>query len=227
MIDSVRYPGGKGKCFQRLINMMPPHDVYIESHLGGGAVLRNKRPAQSNYGIDIDPEIIRRWARRYPSLCSLINSDAATFLQQFSFKGTELVYSDPPYVPSLRRKARVYRYDYELDQHERLLEILKGIKCNVMISGYEGTLYAQALHGWQRVSFSVQSHVGPRTECVWTNFDPPPQLHDGSFLGATFRERQTVRRRQSRWLERFDRMAPSERQHLLGLLNSRFLGDAT
>jgi DNA adenine methylase len=227
MIEPVRYPGGKGKCFQRLINLIPPHAVYIETHLGGGAVLRNKRPAQRNYGVDIDPNVIHRWERCYPSLCTLINQDAAIFLQQFPFKGNELVYSDPPYIPSLRRKARVYRYDYTLAQHEHLLEILKGIRCNVMISGYEGSLYEQALEGWQRVSFSVQSHVGPRIECVWTNFVRPALLHDGSFLGATFRERQTVRRRQSRWLERFDRMAPSERQHLLGLLNSRFSGDAT
>ncbi|ODS31873.1 MAG: D12 class N6 adenine-specific DNA methyltransferase, partial [Candidatus Scalindua rubra] len=24
---------------------MPPHEVYIETHLGGGAVMRNKRPS--------------------------------------------------------------------------------------------------------------------------------------------------------------------------------------
>ncbi|KHE92566.1 MAG: hypothetical protein SCABRO_01681, partial [Candidatus Scalindua brodae] len=41
--SSMNYPGGKGGVFQKLINLMPPHDVYIETHLGGGAVIRNKR----------------------------------------------------------------------------------------------------------------------------------------------------------------------------------------
>lgn len=58
------YPGGKGEngVFQRLINLMPPHEVYIETHLGGGAVMRNKRPARRNIGIEIDPEVIKLWA---------------------------------------------------------------------------------------------------------------------------------------------------------------------
>lgn len=222
----MRYPGGKGKCFQQLINLMPAHGVYIESHLGGGAVLRHKRAADTNYGIDIDPDVIRRWQQRHPTLCTLVNTDAAAFLEEFPFRGNELVYSDPPYVSSLRRRARVYKYDYEIDQHERLLRVLKGMNCRVMLSGYEGTLYARALQGWRKVTFSAQSHMGPRTECVWMNFDPPAQLHDGSFLGSTFRERQTVRRRHSRWLDRFDRMAAGERQHLLALLNDRFRGGA-
>jgi site-specific DNA-adenine methylase len=39
----IKFLGGKGKCYQRLINLMPPHQTYIESHLGGGAVMRNKK----------------------------------------------------------------------------------------------------------------------------------------------------------------------------------------
>jgi len=46
------YPGGKGGVFQRLINLMPPHEVYIETHLGGDAVMRNKRPAERNIGLE-------------------------------------------------------------------------------------------------------------------------------------------------------------------------------
>ena len=39
----VGYFGSKatsGLC-QPLIAMMPPHDTYIETHLGGGAILRD------------------------------------------------------------------------------------------------------------------------------------------------------------------------------------------
>ncbi len=35
---------------------MPPHAVYIESHLGGGAVITHKREAKRNIGIEIDPQ---------------------------------------------------------------------------------------------------------------------------------------------------------------------------
>ena len=33
-----------GLC-QPLIAMMPPHDTYIETHLGGGAIMKRKPPA--------------------------------------------------------------------------------------------------------------------------------------------------------------------------------------
>ncbi|MCD4763305.1 MAG: hypothetical protein K8R28_04685, partial [Desulfobacterales bacterium] len=42
----MKFPGGKGGTYQKYINLMPPHEVYIESHLGGGAILRYKRRAR-------------------------------------------------------------------------------------------------------------------------------------------------------------------------------------
>ena len=38
----MQYPGGKNNCYQQIINLIPPHDTYIEAFLGSGAVLRHK-----------------------------------------------------------------------------------------------------------------------------------------------------------------------------------------
>jgi len=64
--------------------MKPPHDTYIETHLGGGAVMRNKPPARNNIAIDrahwatyagkdfTDRQRIKRkaerWAKNYQAL---------------------------------------------------------------------------------------------------------------------------------------------------------------
>jgi hypothetical protein len=58
------YPGGKGGSgvHQNIINLIPPHGVYIETHLGGGSILKYKRPAAVNIGIDLDPEVIKAWS---------------------------------------------------------------------------------------------------------------------------------------------------------------------
>jgi hypothetical protein len=63
--EKMSYPGGKNGSgvFQTIINMIPPHDVYIESHLGHGAIMRKKRPAVRNIGIDSDPMVIATWKR--------------------------------------------------------------------------------------------------------------------------------------------------------------------
>ncbi len=65
----MSYPGGKGRIYQELINLMPPHDAYIETFLGDGAVMRRKRPAARNIGIDVDERVIRRWLGRPPAIC--------------------------------------------------------------------------------------------------------------------------------------------------------------
>ncbi len=40
-----------GPC-QAIIALMPPHDTYIETHLGGGAIMQRKAPVRHNIGID-------------------------------------------------------------------------------------------------------------------------------------------------------------------------------
>lgn len=66
MLASMTYPGGKNGAgvYHRLINLMPPHDVYIEPFLGSGAIMRLKRPAELNIGVDRDPRalsLVRAW----------------------------------------------------------------------------------------------------------------------------------------------------------------------
>lgn len=53
----MSYPGGKGGAgvAQALINLMPPHSVYVEAFLGAGSVMRQKRPAVLNVGLERSP----------------------------------------------------------------------------------------------------------------------------------------------------------------------------
>jgi DNA adenine methylase len=207
----MRYPGGKGKTYQHVINLMPPHRVYIETHLGGGAVLRNKRPAALSIGIDIDDRVLARWSERQSQNVHLLCERAETFLQSYEFKGDELVYLDPPYYPSTRRQERVYRHDYSEQDHMRLLELICSLPCMVMLSGYANPAYAAALSNWRSSTFLSKTHVDVRTETLWFNFDPPAVLHDPRYLGGGFREREATKRRGQRLQEKVHRMDPRER----------------
>ncbi|MEN3485593.1 DNA adenine methylase, partial [Pseudomonas aeruginosa] len=103
---------------------MPPHQTYIESHLGGGAVMRNKKAAQRNIGLDLDAKVIELWESKLPGTCELHQVDAVSFLKSYAFEGEELVYVDPPYFPETRRREKVYRCDYTESDHIRLLRCL-------------------------------------------------------------------------------------------------------
>jgi len=222
----MKYPGGKGKCYQRLINLMPAHTTYIESHLGGGAVLRNKQAAQINIGIDADEKVIATWQQRYPNYCTLVHGDAVSFLEQYDYQGGELIYADPPYLPDSRRNSKIYRHEYSHKDHSRLLDVLIDLPCMVMLSGYDNSMYELRLGNWRKATFLSKTHVDVRTECVWMNFPPPTRLHDTSYLGETYRDRQTNKRRHQRLFDRFDRMEPVEREYVLRALNAQYLTES-
>ena len=217
----MRYPGGKGKCYQRLINLMPVHETYIETHLGGGAVMRNKRPAARNIGIDIDQQVIDVW-RGGDIPCELIQDDAIAYLSTFPYQGSELVYADPPYVHSTRKRSNIYRHEYSDDDHRRLLQVLARLPCMVMISGYGNPIYDEMLSGWRCERFNAKTHTSVREECVWMNFDVPDRLHDARYMGSSYRERQTLARRRTRLYDRIERMEPAERNELINWLNATY-----
>lgn len=218
----MRYPGGKGRCFQHIVSMMPPHRTYIETHLGGGAVMRRKRPAEINIGIEADGAVVARWREMAIPNTTVVHDDACAFLERHRFDGTELIYADPPYPKSTRARARIYRYEYDDAEHVRLLGILRRVRCMVIVSSYPNALYDDILHDWRKVEFPGDSHTGPRTEVAWLNFSEPDLLHDPSYGGRDFRERERIRRRRLGLARRIGDMPSLERQALFQDLVRRF-----
>jgi site-specific DNA-adenine methylase len=216
----MKYPGGKGNLYHKIINLIPPHEVYIETHLGGGAVMRHKRPALASIGIDIDAAVVEdRKLDLVLSGLTVVNADAAEFLADYQFKGNEFVYCDPPYVMETRKGGRIYRHEYTIAQHKELLKILIRLPCNVMISGYLHSIYTDGLSGWNVQAYLVRTRGGGRaTEFIWMNYQEPIVLHDYRVLGDNFRERERIQRKVKRWKKRLMTMPDLERQAVLSAL---------
>lgn len=222
MICSMRYPGGKGKTYQHVVNLMPPHSVYIETHLGGGAVWRHKKPTAHSVGIDLDVRVIEAWQAATCRPAELVHGRAEEFLRDYPFKGDELVYCDPPYHPDTRRQERVYKHDYSEADHIALLTLLKTLPCKVILSGYAHPQYDEMLSDWQHNSFMAATHHGVRQECLWFNFEPPEQLHDSRYLGNNFRERQSIKRRLQRLQSKISAMDPIERHAFVRWISEQY-----
>jgi len=224
----MKYPGGKGGVYQRLINLIPPHEVYIETHLGGGAVMRNKRPAMHNIGIEINPKVIQMWKNYNRVDIELIQADAVTYLKSYKFTGNELIYCDPPYLRETRKKHKpLYKYEYTDKQHIELLKVIKSLPCMVMISGYKSPFYADLLEYWNTYSFEAACHHGTATEYIWMNYPAPVELHDYRYLGDTFRERERLKKISENLVRRFRSMPVLERRALLAAINSSCVPEST
>lgn len=292
----MTYPGGKGNCYQQIINQMPPHDVYIEPFLGGGYVMKAKRPAMLNIGVELDPCALEiaassivnsgegiwipgynvkngdasaangriatnddtghhrhferwdpiaisndvgrvgpyRYLWRYGRLPApiastgeaagkfvFIHGDALEFLQSFPFTGSELVYCDPPYLMQTRSSQRaLYAYEFgSQSQHEKLLSVLVSLPCHVAISGYQSDLYESMLDDWRTHTFEAVTRSGNMAqEWLWMNYPEPISLHDYSYLGNDFRERERIKRKAKRWVSRFQSLPTLERKAILSEL---------
>ena len=217
------YTGGKGRIYQRIINEIPPHRLYIEPFLGNGSIMRRKRAAALSIGIEINPQVIAdRWAHHGIPDLTVICGDAIELLQTIEVDRETFIYLDPPYLMHTRSSGRAL-YDCEfatIEHHVHLLSLIKAMSASMAISGYDNELYRQMLAGWRTIHIPTTNRAGkPAIETVWMNYAPPGELHDYRYLGQNFRERERIRRQQQRWRSRLSSMPRLERLALQSVLN--------
>ena len=229
----MRYPGGKGSSgtYQNIINQIPPHKTYIEPFLGGGAIIRTKRPADINIGIELcDDVILRYWNHdtliKYPWI-QIINTDGINFVDPFGENRQALsdlntfVYCDPPYLIHTRLSRKIiYKHEMTIHQHTRLLRNLLNIDCMVAISGYPAPLYAHHLASWRSFEYQQVTRSGKTvTEVLWMNYPEPTHLHDYNFLGRNYRERERIKKKIARWTAKLKSLPGLEREAIMEALD--------
>lgn len=222
------YLGSKGAsgAYQAIISQMPPHDTYIETHLGGGAIMLRKPPAPRSIGWDIDPETVEAFCQGNPVFLdgqaenlTIDVGDAVELLQSTPFEqyGRTLIYVDPPYLPMTRTSRARYRHEYTVADHHRLIDVLRTVPASVMISGYPSALYDKLLAGWRSIQFQVMTRGGPRTEQLWMNFSEGA-AYSHAFAGENYIDRQRIKRKAERWARNYSALPAAERTAILSAL---------
>lgn len=96
-------------------------------------------------------------------------TDAITLIERYS-NPDALIYCDPPYLQSLR-KRNMYKNEMSQEQHVELLKALLMSKSNIVISGYDSELYNDMLHSWRTVEKPTTAQMGlHRVEKLWMNY---------------------------------------------------------
>lgn len=204
---------------QAIVAAMPPHDTFIETHLGSGAVLRAKPAAARSIGIDLDPRPIAAFEAWERHDVELYQGDCVAWLEGFDWAsaGRALVYADPPYVLATRTSAKRYACDYTDEDHRRLIGALRAVPAAVMLSGYPSALYDDLVGDWRSIRFQVMTRGGPRTEVVWMNF-AAGQVQWARFAGLNFTDRQRIKRKAARWAANYRKLGPGERLAVLAAI---------
>ncbi|SFU99553.1 DNA adenine methylase [Pseudoduganella namucuonensis] len=228
----MKYPGGKGGAgvYQTIINLIPPHRVYIEAFAGGANIYFRKAPAASSILVERDFDQARTLfeaiaGRDEHAGTTTLNVDAVPWLSSYPWVGDEFVYLDPPYVLSTRTKKAIYAHEMSDEDHRDLISALvamsnRGVR--FMLSGYRNAIYDEAARaaGWRRVDFQAMTRGGVRTESVWMNYEAPAALADYGYAGSNFRERERIKRKVHRWVQRLQQLPALERAALLSAMQA-------
>lgn len=218
----MRVAGSKSAmgAAQRIVSMLPAHQVFVEAFAGSASVTRLCRPTAFTLLIERDPATAAQLAVSMSDRQStaVVCGDSLEVLRP---PPGAVVYCDPPYLASTRRSTkRYYRHEMLTDaEHSRFLDWAAALPCFVLISGYWSELYAAKLAAWRVERFTVPSHTGSREECVWLNYPPPAVLHDSGHVGASFTDRQRIKRKAARWVKMLEAMPPSERSAVLDAID--------
>ena len=237
------YFGSKGSAgvAQAIINIIPPHETFIVPFLGHCAITRSKIFAKKTIIIDLDKEVCKKWegclaksviptfvgeknvlgSYNHPSI-HIINKSAIDFLQEHKhptwcvghFLGETVLYCDPPYVWEKRTSKNKYRHDWEEKDHIRFLELIKNFPAKVIISHYENNLYNKHLKGWNTIKYNSMTRAGQqREEVAYFNYEHPTELHDYSFYGGDYREREDFTRKAKRMVKKWAGWSKADRNY--------------
>lgn len=120
------------------------------------------------------PDAVIETCRRLKE-AQIEHMDAVELIRRYDDPNT-LIYCDPPYLQSLRKK-NMYAVEMPETKHVELLQALKETRSKVIISGYDSTLYNEQLCDWYTDSIETTAQMGlHRTEKMWANFDISWQL---------------------------------------------------
>ena len=114
------------------------------------------------------PDIILKCCERLKN-AQIENIDAVELIHRYNDEKT-LIYCDPPYLQSLRKK-NMYAFEMSEEKHIELLSAVKQSKSKIIISGYDNELYNSELSNWKTDEKATTAQMGlHRIEKIWMNF---------------------------------------------------------
>ena len=111
------------------------------------------------------------------------NQDCMILLEKYKNNKDMLIYLDPPYNPLAMKNPKTYaEHSWTVEQHQVLVQVLLGVKCKIVLSGYDNQTYKSLEDaGWKKIclkSVHVSSAVNGRKEreYIWCNFEVSPYI---------------------------------------------------
>jgi hypothetical protein len=230
MNDQWNYPGSKGAngAWQKIISQIPKCDTFIEAMCGSAVVSKKIRNLPARTVInDIDMTVIARHVSEDLGIkgIDIENLDYKDLIDKYdcASSGRAVFYFDPPYLKETRSwKGDYYNYGWSKEDHDKFLSIATTVKSNCMISHYPCSFYDGRLPDWRKILFKSMTRAGLRTECLYMNYPYPVLLQDYKSVGENFTDRQRIKRKVERLINKLKKEQDEERSAILSSIIEHF-----
>ena len=224
------YPGNKNipGLIHKIVNQIPDCRYFYEPFAGSAAVSRflSVLPGiKTQFSInDLDIKVISSF--KVPSGTIVTHENGFDILNRLIRVGSGtafFVFIDPPYHHSTRPDhTDIYNYEFTHSDHVKLLSIVRRLKCDCMIIHPVCDLYDQALKSWRSVPAAVRYHNKTSFEKIYMNYPRPEQLLTYVLTGKNCWDRQRIKRKGDRLIQKLSSLPAVERNCILSRILQSF-----
>lgn len=221
------YPGRKGAAgqWQKILEQIPRCKLFIDAMTGSGVVSSLVEKSGCDVVLNDIDEVTLSKIQITGDRVTVHNFDFTELLMLYDNSSAERVfYFDPPYMKETRSyQPDIYRYDWNSEQqHADFLKCVKQSGCPVIISHYPCELYDETLKGWRVVQYNAMTRAGLRVENLYMNFPQPGLLQCPGVVGDNFTDRQRIKRKVARIVDRLKNERAQDRAAILSSVINEF-----
>ncbi len=222
----MSYPGQKNipGVIQKIVNEIPPFINFHEPFAGSASVstfLSVRSMAAIRFHLnDIDPELAN--IVDYPPGSVVTVMNALDYINMFI--GTpasmnDFIFIDPPYMHGTRpNNTQLYRFEMKAYDHFVLLSRVKLLQVPCMIIHPKCDMYDRMLAGFRQVQITVRYHQKTSREILYMNYPKPEFLHTFTMAGSDSWDRQRIKRKGDRLVQKILALPAIERNYLMDRL---------
>jgi DNA adenine methylase len=223
------YPGQKNipGVIHKIINQIPEFTNFYEPYCGSAAVssFLSVGDRQRNFFLNDLDEIAQSFITVLPgmSFSSVPAMDIIKSLRSIPPGAGSFVFIDPPYLHETRpSQTNLYKFEMSQEDHEELLLSVLDLKCNCMVIHPVCPLYENALSSFRKVQLKIRYNRKTSLECLYMNYPEVQSLASYSLLGSDCWDRQRIKRKSLRTIQKFMSLPPAERNYILNDLKKTF-----
>lgn len=222
-----KYPGRKGAAgtMQQILSRVPRCELFIDCMAGSGFISYCMEPTGCRIIVnDADEAVLNRIKIYEGGKITKVCCDYAEIvcLYDNNSEGT-VFYFDPPYLFETRKSQRdIYGLEWDRADHLQFLDIVRKIGSSVLVSHYPCPLYDEALKDWRKIEYTTMTYGGPRIEALYMNYPAPALLQCYKAVGENFTDRQRIKRKVERLINKLKNEAEQERAAILSAVVDHF-----